>query len=89
MLFSRRSSQPRDQTQVSCIAGVVLYQLSLKGSPLSIGTLIKNLLFAVYQGTSKGQYGAFSAPRSSQSADDLGMPATMTSEVGERLRFLR
>ena len=63
----------------------ILYQVSLKGSPLSIGTLIKNLLFAVYQGKSKDHYRAFSAPRSSQSADDLGMPATMTSEIGEGL----
>ena len=30
--FSRESSQPRDQTQVSCTAGG-LYQLSHKGSP--------------------------------------------------------
>ena len=32
-LFSRGSSQPRDQTQVSCIAGRFFYQLSHKGSP--------------------------------------------------------
>ena len=31
--FSRGSSQPRDQTQVSRIAGQILYQLSNKGSP--------------------------------------------------------
>ena len=31
--FSRGSSQPRDQTQVTCIAGWILYQLSHKGSP--------------------------------------------------------
>ena len=31
--FSRGSSQPRDQTQVSCIAGGYFYQLSHKGSP--------------------------------------------------------
>jgi len=31
--FSRGSSQPRDRTQVSCIAGWILYQLSHKGSP--------------------------------------------------------
>ena len=31
--FSRGSSQPRDQTQVSWIAGVFFYQLSHKGSP--------------------------------------------------------
>ena len=31
--FSRGSSQPRDWTQVSCIAGRFLYQLSHKGSP--------------------------------------------------------
>ena len=31
--FSRGSSQPRDQTQVSGIAGQILYQLSNKGSP--------------------------------------------------------
>ena len=31
--FSRGSSQPRDQTQVSCIAGGFFYQLSHKGSP--------------------------------------------------------
>ena len=32
-LFSRGSSQPRDQTQVSCICRQILYQLSHKGSP--------------------------------------------------------
>ena len=32
-LFSRGSSQPRDGTQVSHIAGGILYQLSHKGSP--------------------------------------------------------
>ena len=32
-LFSRRSSQPRDWTQVSHIAGGILYQLSHKRSP--------------------------------------------------------
>ena len=31
--FSRGSSQPRDQTQVSHIAGGFFYQLSHKGSP--------------------------------------------------------
>jgi len=31
--FSRGSSQPRDRTQVSCIEGGILYQLSHKGSP--------------------------------------------------------
>ena len=31
--FSRGSSQPRDWTQVSCIYGRILYQLSHKGSP--------------------------------------------------------
>ena len=35
MPFSRGSSQPRDQTQVSCIGGLVLHQLSYKGSPAS------------------------------------------------------
>ena len=29
--FSRGSSQPRDLTQVSCIVGWILYQLSHKG----------------------------------------------------------
>ena len=33
--FSRGSSQPRDQTQVSHIAGGIIYQLSHKGSPPS------------------------------------------------------
>ena len=33
-LFSRGSSQPRDQTQVSHIAGIFFTQLSHKGSPL-------------------------------------------------------
>ena len=32
-LISRGSSQPRDQTQVSLIAGGFLYQLSYKGNP--------------------------------------------------------
>ena len=32
-LFSRGSSQPRDQTQVSSICRQILYQLSHKGSP--------------------------------------------------------
>ena len=31
--FSRGSSQPRDLTQVSCIAAQILYQLSHQGSP--------------------------------------------------------
>ena len=31
--FSRGSSWPRDQTQVSCIAGRFFYQLSYEGSP--------------------------------------------------------
>ena len=31
--FSKGSSQPRDQTQVSDIAGTFFYQLSHKGSP--------------------------------------------------------
>ena len=31
--FSMRSSQPRDQTQVSLIAGGFFYQLSHKGNP--------------------------------------------------------
>ena len=35
MPFSRGSSQSRDQTQVSCIGGLVLHQLSYKGSPAS------------------------------------------------------
>ena len=30
--FSEGSSQPRDQTQVSCITGGILYQLSHRGS---------------------------------------------------------
>ena len=34
--FSRGSSQPRDQTQVSHIAGRFLYQLSHKGSPRTL-----------------------------------------------------
>ena len=34
--FSRGSSQPRDQTQVSLIAGRFFYQLSHKGSALTI-----------------------------------------------------
>ena len=33
MPSSRGSSQPRDQTQVSCIAGRFFYQLSYEGSP--------------------------------------------------------
>ena len=33
--FSRRSSQPRDQTRVSCIAGRFFYCLSHQGSPFS------------------------------------------------------
>ena len=32
--FSRGSSQPRDRTQVSCIARRILYQLSHRGSPV-------------------------------------------------------
>ena len=32
-LFSRESSQPRDRTQVSCIAGGFFYHLSLQESP--------------------------------------------------------
>ena len=36
--FSRGSSQPRDRTQVSCIAGGVFYCLSRQGSPDSIET---------------------------------------------------
>ena len=31
--FSRGSSEPRDQTQISCIAGRFCYQLSHQGSP--------------------------------------------------------
>ena len=31
--FSRGSSQPRDRTQVSHVAGEILYQVSLQGSP--------------------------------------------------------
>ena len=31
--FSRASSQPRDRTQVSCMAGGFFYQLSHQGSP--------------------------------------------------------
>ena len=31
--FSRGSSRPRDQSQVSCIAGRFFYQLSYEGSP--------------------------------------------------------
>ena len=31
--FSRGSSQLADRTQISCIAGGILYQLSCKGSP--------------------------------------------------------
>ena len=43
--FSRRSSQPRDQTQVSCIAcRWILYQLSHKGSPGKPYMLPKALL---------------------------------------------
>ena len=33
--FSMGSSQPRNQTQASCIDRLVLYQLSCKGSPAS------------------------------------------------------
>ena len=32
--FSRGSSQPRNRTQVSCIAGGFFYQLNLKRSPI-------------------------------------------------------
>ena len=32
--FSRGSSQPKDQTQASCIAGRFLYHLSYQGSPV-------------------------------------------------------
>ena len=38
--FSRGSSQLRDRTQVSCIAGGFLYQLSHKGSPVEVIFLI-------------------------------------------------
>ena len=34
--FSRGSSQPREQTQVSCICRWILYQLSHKGSPRTL-----------------------------------------------------
>ena len=34
--FSKGSSQPRDQTQVSCIAGGFFYQLSHQGSQLKM-----------------------------------------------------
>ena len=37
MPFSRRSSQPRDQTQVSGIGRQILYHLSHQGSPLMVG----------------------------------------------------
>ena len=36
--FSRASSQPRDQTQVSCIAGKILYLLRYLGSPRELVT---------------------------------------------------
>ena len=36
MLSSRSPSQPRDQTQVSCILGQILYCLSHQGSPISM-----------------------------------------------------
>ena len=39
ILFSRGSSQHRDQTLVSCIAWQVLYRLSPQGSPLAFGIL--------------------------------------------------
>ena len=39
--FSRGSSQPRDQTQVSHVTGR-FYQLSHKGSPLDFKTILEN-----------------------------------------------
>ena len=40
MPSSRGSSQPRNQTQVSCIGRLVLYQLSCKEAPLQGGDLL-------------------------------------------------
>ena len=45
--FSRRSSQPRDQTQVSHIAGR-LYQLSHKGSPRILQWVSLSLLQGIF-----------------------------------------
>ena len=44
MPFSKGSSQPKDQTLVSCIAGR-LYQLSYKGSPNQVYCNIKQKVF--------------------------------------------
>ena len=43
MSSSRGSSQPRDRTPVSCIAGQILYQLSYEGSPESINGVLQIL----------------------------------------------
>ena len=47
--FSRESSQPRDQTQVSCIAGGFFNQLSHKGRPPSEEECSKKQLSHLYR----------------------------------------
>ena len=56
-LFSRGSSQPRNQTRVSCIAGGFFYQLSYQGRPLPDDKQLKKADI-VYETTDFGQYAA-------------------------------
>ena len=50
MPFSRESSQPRDGTQISCIA----LPCEPPGKPKSVGTVYGNLLSSVHGGTDFG-----------------------------------
>ena len=52
--FSRRSSQPRDQTQVSLVAGRILYQLSHKGSPYYVSRSLNICLQMPFLNTISG-----------------------------------
>ena len=57
MPSSRGSSQPRNQTRVSCIAGGFFYQLSYQGRPLPDDKQLKKADI-VYETTDFGQYAA-------------------------------
>ena len=45
--FSRGSSQPRNQTRVSCIAGRFFYQLSYQGSPKEYTTVSQEFILCM------------------------------------------
>ena len=72
--FSKGSSQPRDQTQVSC-NGQILYQLSYQRSPIIYAIvqtpqMCKSDKF-LHMYKSRSRYGTFPVPPPSRPAPDI------------------